>query len=446
MSAKLKLTSWIAISMFILSTVTMAFIIWVNEADVVDDAIERLTETVLHNEDSFEFERGSIDWEDVDFYTRGVYCAFYDEKGSLLRGMTVDELGPGDIAFDEYELQTVTVDGDTFYIYDAYLEIADISKIWIRGIVPENDDSGIMHTISVMAYTLLPSLLILSVAGGWLISKRAFAPMEELTKTANSIKDGDDLTKRIDLQTGGSEMVALGRTFDDMFDRLERSFNAERQFSSDASHELRTPIAVIKAYCDRARRKASSREDFLGAVDVIEAQADKMSELVSQLLSLTRLQQGTELYPMVTEDLSLLVNEVCDDFAPAEARGISLTRDIQTGVTAELNAFLMARLLQNLLQNAFKYGRENGSIGVCLRESGGAISLSVSDDGIGIAPEDRDKIWQRFWQADTSRSGDGGSGLGLAMVAEIARLHGGSMSLESAPDKGSTFTLTLKKQ
>ena len=168
-----------------------------------------------------------------------------------------------------------------------------------------------------------------------------------------------------------------------------------------------------------------------------------MSELVQSLLSLTRMQQGTERYPLRRGDLSEFVASCCGEFVPAEARGITLTADIEPDIELEYNHALISRVVQNLLQNAYKYGREGGHIAVALHRAGDKAVLTVRDDGIGIAQEDQERIWQRFWQADASRGEDGGTGLGLAMVKEITQFHGGTVAVESALGQGSTLSVIL---
>lgn len=442
MSAKLRLTGWFTFMMLVLCIITTVFVLVISDADVTDDAAERLIRIVLDNEDSFEFEHGGFDWSSIDFYKRGVFTAFYTDDGELMRGSTVDGIGPDDLPFSEYELRTFTVGDTDYYIYDACVDMS-IARPWIRGVIQANDDNGLMHTIKMLTYILLPALLILSTGIGWLMACRTFRPMEQIMHTANSINDAGDLTRRVDLHGGSAEMQELSRTFDSMFERLERSLSAERQFASDASHELRTPITVIMAQCDRARRKDQSREDFLKSIDVIDEQAHGMSELVQQLLSLTRLQQGTDRYPLAEGDISAFTTACCEAFVPAQERGISLDTDIAPELIARFNPALMSRIIQNLLQNAYKYGRDDGHISVRLFRDGKFVRLCVSDDGIGIAPEDQDRIWRRFWQGDPSRGEDGGSGLGLAMVKEMAEFHGGSAAVESTPGSGSCFTVSL---
>lgn len=442
MSAKLRLTLWFTLMVFILAAMVLVFVLVINSAAITDDPAERLVKTVLRNADDVEFDNGRFDWEDLELYRRGVYCSFYSTAGDLLLAAEDPGMTALSLPFEKNIIRTVNIGGQDYFCYDSYVDM-DITGIWIRGLVSSSDRSGLMHTIIVLTCTLLPALMALTLGGGWIIALDAFRPMEKILSAADSISDGGDLTARVGLKRGPTEMRRLSRAFDRMFARLELSFNAERQFASDASHELRTPITVILAECDRAKRKDKSPEDFLASIAVIEEQGKHMSELVQQLLGLTRIQHGTDRYPMRRSDLSIFVESCCGEFMPHDSRGISLETDIKPGIEADFNPALMSRVVQNLLQNAYKYGRENGHILVGLEQRGGRALLRVRDDGIGIAPEDQDKIWQRFWQADTSRGEDGGSGLGLAMVKEIAEFHGGRASVDSEPGKGSTFMVEI---
>lgn len=155
---------------------------------------------------------------------------------------------------------------------------------------------------------------------------------------------------------------------------------------------------------------------------------------------MTRLDQGTERANFTEADISALTKSICQE---QTEEGYTLHCDIEENIIALIDVSLISRLLQNLLDNAVKYGRPNGGIWVSLCKKEGEIQLSVKDDGMGIPAEHREKIWQRFYQADPSRSGDNGAGLGLSMVKKIAEIHGGYMSLESEEGKGSTFTLHL---
>lgn len=441
MSAKLRLTAWFTLMVLLLAAMVLVFVLVINSSSITDDPAGRLVRMVMHNADEVEFDRGRFEWDDLDPCRRGVYCSFYDVEGNLLFG-AVPEGIVLDMPLDPGILRTFRFGEEEYYLYDCYVDM-DISGIWIRGIVSTSDRSGLMHTILVLTCTLLPALLVVTIGGGWLIARSAFKPMEDILTAADSISDGNDLTARLNLRRGPTEMRRLSRAFDRMFSRLEHSFNTEKQFASDASHELRTPITVILAECDRAKRKDETKEDFLSSIQVIEEQGRHMSELVQQLLSLTRMQHGTDKYPMRRADLSVFVESCCGEFVPADSRGITLTTDIQKGVEASYNPALMSRVIQNLLQNAYKYGRENGHIWLSLRSEGRGAVLEVRDDGIGIAKEDQSRIWQRFWQADSARGDESGSGLGLSMVKEIAEFHGGRAEVESELGKGSTFSVKI---
>lgn len=441
LSAKVRLTAWFTLMILLLSAMVLVFVFVINGASVTDDPAGRLVKVVQRNAQHIEFDAGRFEWEEIDFYRRGVYCSVFDTDGNLLRG-AVPEGAEIDLPFAPSVVRAVHTSDADYFVYDVFLDMT-VTSLWIRGVIDQADRSGLMHTIMVLTWTLLPAILILSIGGGWLIAYNAFRPMETIVQRAGSISDGHDLSARLNLKRGPSEMRLLGRTFDRMFARLEASFNAERQFASDAAHELRTPVAVILAQCDRTRRKDKTSEDFLKSVDVIEAQGHRMSELIDQLLSLTRLQQGVDRYPLREADLSEFLLALNEEFVPLAERGITRTADIETGILARFNPTLMARIVQNLLQNAYKYGKEGGHVALSLKKEDGAAVLRVADDGIGIAPEDLDKIWQRFWQADASRGEDGGSGLGLAMVREMAEFQGGTASVESALGEGSTFTVTL---
>lgn len=441
LSAKVRLTAWFTLMILLLSAMVLVFVFVINGASVTDDPAGRLVKVVQRNASHIEFDNGGFEWNDIDFYRRGVYCSVFDAEGKLLRGAAMED-AEIDVPFEPSVVRTVAVDKVTYFVYDVFVDMS-VTQLWIRGIIDSADRSGLMHTIMVLTWTLLPAILILSVGGGWLIARGAFRPMETIVQRAGSISDGEDLSARLDLNRGPSEMRLLGHTFDRMFARLEKSFNAERQFASDAAHELRTPVAVILAQCDRARRKDKTSEDFLKSLDVIESQGHRMSELIDQLLSLTRLQQGVDRYPLREADLSEFLAALNDEFVPLNERGITRTAEIEPGVIARFNPTLMARIVQNLLQNAYKYGKDGGHVALTLKTEDGAAVLRVADDGIGIASEDIDKIWQRFWQADASRGEDGGSGLGLSMVREMAEFMGGTARVESVPGTGSTFTVAL---
>lgn len=314
-------------------------------------------------------------------------------------------------------------------------------SVWIRGIVPVSAASGAYSTLTKAALYVIPAFIIISAIGAYVISKRTIRPIEKITKSAQEISSGSDLTKRIELSTGKDEIYTLAETFNEMFERLQTSFESEKQFTSDASHELRTPLAVIKAECDFALSDMANAEDKEEALVSVSEQTEKMTRLVNALLSLTRTEQGTQRFNFEDADLSTLVEEICSDYKTD--KGIKINADIQSGISMNMDVSLISRLLENLLSNAVRYGRENGYINVSLSKKENNIILSVKDNGIGIKEEDLQKIWGRFYRTDSSRSNSEGFGLGLALVERIAALHAGKCGVKSVYGEGSEFEIVF---
>ena len=439
MSAKFRLTAWISLMMLLMFAASMTLIIVTDKHIVTTDPDGRVVDVVWRNVRHIEYDNMRFDWEDIDYFRQGVYCAVYNVDGTLLKGAFPNGFSDDGLDFKNSSVRTVTQNGREYYVYDLKWDM-DVTTLWIRGIVDATENYNSMSTILTLTFTVLPGIIILGILGGWLISKYTFKPIDYITEKVASISGGDDLSARVGLKKGSREMRKLSDTFDDMFGRLEASFESEKKFVSDASHELRTPTTVIMAECDAAKKKADTKEEFLRALSVIQEQGGKMSHMITQLLSITRLEQGTERIRMKQADLSVFTESCCSEFVPKDSRGITVETDIEPGVVTEFDLGLMSRVIQNLLENAYKYGKENGHIMVSLRREGGEALLSVKDDGIGISDEDRENIWKRFWQADPSRGEDEGVGLGLSMVKQICEFHGGGIDVVSAVGQGSTFT------
>ena len=337
----------------------------------------------------------------------------------------------------------MTVDGTPFLVYDLFVQ-TDEGDVWLRGLTSADNDFSAARIITILAIVILPAIVVVAAVLGWFIARHAFKPVRQITDTVDAINDGTDLTARIGLHRGRDEIHRLAATFDRMFDRLERSFDSEKRFASDASHELRTPVAIIIAECEYARENAETVEDYRESLDVVERQGRRMSTIINQLLNITRLDQGTQPINRERADFSELADVVTDETARASGKALNVIKDIDVGVEAEIDVGLMSRLAQNLVENACKYTPEGGTVRVSLKRDGTRLVFTVSDTGVGISKRDLPHIWERFWQADSSRGVDRGSGLGLAMVKQIADAHGGTLSVKSEPGKGSEFTYSME--
>lgn len=441
LSIKTRVTIYFTLMMLLIVVLVMGTILIAGRG-VISDSAEGTLIDVIHDEiDDVEYEDGYLDLDDLDFYRHNVYVQVYDAMGELLGGAGTNDFA-GSSEFKNGEIRSVTIDGAECLVYDLFIPDVD-GGVWLRGITSVDNDFSAARVITILALILLPILVVLAAVIGWFIARHAFKPVRQITDTVDAINEGSDLTARIGLRRGRDEIHRLAATFDRMFDRLERSFDAEKRFASDASHELRTPVAIILAECEYARENAKTVEDYRESIEVVERQGRRMSTLINQLLNITRMDQGTQAINREKADFSELAEVVTDETVRASGKDLTLTKDIDPGITAPIDVGLMSRLVQNLVENACKYTPDGGSVTVSLKSDGKNLTFTVADTGIGIAKRDLSHIWERFWQADTSRGVDRGSGLGLAMVKQISDAHGGSLSVESEPGRGSTFTYTM---
>ncbi len=384
--------------------------------------------------------------EGIDGYTP--YEGDLDKKGE---GCALTYAEALDIALKDKGIAAESVVLITAKVYEYYdnplyeLEFYSAEKayedVWVRGIVRADSEDGIWSTITIAALLLLPLYVAVASFLGYRIAKKSMKPIKELRKTANEIQSGQDLSKRIEINDRDPDIRNLSDSFNNMIERLDASFSAQRHFTSDASHELRTPVSVILAECEY-QLSEDLDEEVRESIESINKQALSMKNLITQLLSFTKIEQGSHRFEMSEENLSEIVKSVAEDIAKIGTKDIDIICDVQDNITMTMEVSLMARLAENLISNAVRYGRENGFVKASLTRQGTDIVFSVEDNGIGIAEGDMDKIWQRFYRVDKAHSReDGCSGLGLAMVKQIAELHGGRVSVTSEIGKGSTFTV-----
>ncbi len=442
LSIKTRVTIYFTL-MMVLVVVLVFGVILIAGRGVISDTAEGTLLDVVHDEiDDVEFDGGFLDLDELDFYRHNVYVQAYSADGEFLGGAGTNDFD-GEEEFHNGEMRQVTIDGSPFLVYDLLVQ-TDAGSVWLRGITSAENDFSAARVITILALILLPVLVVITAVVGWFIARHAFKPVRQITDTVDAINDGDDLTARIGLRRGRDEIHRLAATFDRMFDRLERSFDSEKRFASDASHELRTPVAIILAECEYARQNAQTVDDYRESLEVVERQGRRMSTLINQLLNITRMDQGTQVISREDADFSELADVVADETVRASGKALEVEKDIAPGVHANVDVGLMSRLVQNLVENACKYTPEGGRVRVSLAAAEGRLTLTVADNGIGIAKRDLPHIWERFWQADSSRGVDKGSGLGLAMVKQIADAHGGALSVESEPGRGSTFTFCME--
>lgn len=314
--------------------------------------------------------------------------------------------------------------------------------IWVRGVMKSDSEDAIWDTITVLALLVLPAFIALGAIIGDSIAKRSLAPIKQLNETVSQTQSGDDLTRRITAGDSDPDINSLADNFNKMFGRLQASFEAQRHFTSDASHELRTPVAVVLAESEYQLSEENLSADVRESFETIHSQASSMQKLISQLLQFARMEQGSIRPELESGNFSELLSSVCDNVGRVQDKNITLIKDIAPDVMCNMDIGLMTRLCDNLISNAFRYGKDGGFVKVSLGKEDDKVILKVEDNGIGISKENLEKIWLRFFRVDKARSREEGcSGLGLPMVKVIAELHGGEVCAESEENKGSIFTV-----
>lgn len=442
LSVKSRLTIWLTLLMAALSGLLLAFMLSISSAVAAQSAMDQLSRTVRGNLSHISTAEGRLNLgEDFQFYQGGVSTLIYSSGEALLAGQLPVSFTARE-PFQSGLIRTISCGQERYLVLDLWLPAGWEDGVWVRGLLEAPDRDQITGQMLAVALAALPAFLLLAALGSWWIVRRSFRPLDRITAAAAAINEARDLSGRIALPPGRDEFSRLAATFDQMFERLERSFEAEKQFTADASHELRTPVSIIQGACEYGLKYDETPEERRETLTMIHRQAARMSSLITQLLRMTRLDQGTELARLERVDLGELVRSLCREQNYDPQR---LCLELEEGAAARADPALLARLVQNLLDNAFKYGRPEGHVWVSVAQGEKELLLSVRDDGAGIPAEEQDKVWQRFYQADQSRGEDSGVGLGLAMVRQIALAHGGHMTLESVPGVGSNFTLHLPR-
>ena len=311
---------------------------------------------------------------------------------------------------------------------------------------------------SVIATTII---ILLSSVCTYFLTKKTLTPLQKLTSEVSQIQ-AQNLSTQLAVPNSKDEIAQLTSSFNEMLARLDNAFSTQKQFSANAAHELRTPLAVLQTNLEVFEKKQEPEMvEYRQLFTMIKEQTARLSQLVGTLLDMTNLKSVPR-----TDHVSLeeLVDEVFCDLDPvAEKAGISIhfddssSQDLHTDVhTPDASALnnnirnitgsyvLLYRAVYNLVENAIKYNRPNGSVTVSVKEKNGQAMILVKDTGIGISPENQKKIFDPFFRVDKSRSrAMGGAGLGLALVDSIAREHGGSVKVLESNEKGSIIALML---
>jgi two-component system, OmpR family, sensor kinase len=336
---------------------------------------------------------------------------------------------------------------------DGELETASATVRYLA--VPITRDDGAVQGVFVVAASLsaerdevidavrlaaivLVSVLLIASGLAWVVASRVLAPLRLLTDTARSITE-TDLTRRIP-ESGNDEIAELARTFNAMLDRIQSAFSSQRAFVSDASHELRTPITIVRGHLELLGDDPVERRETIA---LVTDELDRMSRFVDDLLLLARAERD-DFLRVEALDLGALTDELLDKAVALGQRRWAVESRGEAVLVGDRQRLTQA--MMGLAQNAVQHTREGDPVWIGSAVAEGEASLWVRDTGPGIPRADQERIFERFARASASRRRSGGAGLGLSIVRAIAEAHGGRVELSSPPGAGSTFTLVIPLQ
>ena len=353
--------------------------------------------------------------------------SFFISRSAILY---MDEIGNSAIAIlPNTDIPTTTTD-ELQVVLNPKSVVADTVK-----------NTQIEFWIKSLAITLIITLTVSFLM--YLIVGYALYPLRELTSQIEDIQ-AKNLKEPILSKSNSTEIERLTLAFNRLLLRLEETFATQRQFSANAAHELRTPLAVMSTKFEVFEKNKNPDEaDYKEAIGMARSQTDRLSHVIDILLEMTELQSAPKSDSI---SLSEITEEViCDLVAVAEKKSISLVQDDGEARLTGSDT-LVYRAIYNLIENAIKYNKEDGKVSVAITEDENFAKVIITDTGSGIVREDWDKIFEPFFRVDKSRSRSmGGAGLGLALVKEIAVRHGGDVKVIESSNKGSSIELSLSK-
>lgn len=345
-------------------------------------------------------------------------------------------------------VRDVVCDGVEYYLYDRpIIKRDDTGKsdtiAYVRSMVDRSNLSSGYRTLKYASYICGVVIVAISTLVALIFSRRLTEPIKQICETSEHIGLEKDLSQRMEYDGMFQEIGILAEANNRMLDRLEEMFEQQKQFSSDVTHELRTPVSVIMAQCQYARKHIHDEKEFAEAFSLIERQVKKTNAIISQILQLSRLDQDRVRIDFEYVDLRDIVEEVCENEKLSNEKNVRLNLSMEKA-EARVDVGLIMTAIRNLVDNAMKYSEENGAVDITLTKKDGQVKLMVKDYGCGMSENVKKHIFDRFYRADQARNSEG-FGLGLSITARIVEIHKGKLSVESEEKKGSTFTLTLSE-
>ncbi len=373
----------------------------------------------------------------------------FDADGALIaqsRGLArhgVPQRPPAELGF---EIRYGTGGTAGFPLRLAWQKVAIGSHTLVLCVAdPQRKFEGVLRAFTTVLLLSTPLILALATACGLWLGRRALVPVARITDDARAITESN-LSARLAVPSSQDELQQLSETLNAMLERIEQSFTRTRQFTADASHELRAPMTLIYTAAQYSLRRERSREELVDSMQKILRESQRTTALIDDLLLLARGDAGRESATLEVIDAGPLLRDAAGQAtAMAAAKGISVSLQLEAdGLPVRANEAQLRRLLLILIDNALKYTPSGGRVTIAGRVDATAVTISIADTGAGISPDDLPHVFERFWRADKVRSREaGGTGLGLTIAKQIAELHGADLGVQSEVGRGSVFSIRL---
>ncbi len=338
--------------------------------------------------------------------------------------------------------ETIRVNDTLFRQLIRPIEAQETADFVLRLAAPLTELYSRLHDLTLILVVSVTAALFLSALSVYLITRLAFKPMVRMVDTAERIS-ASSLHHRLTTPNTRDEVRRLADALNEMMSRIEDAFNSQRQFVADASHELRTPLTVIYSELEFLKRHVEDKKSREG-IDAALSETDRLSRLVDQLLLLARIDARKlvlDIQPVRLDELLIDITKMLQ--APAESNNIRLELHIDEAIEIGGDAEKLRRVFLNITQNALKYSPPGGQVFISLGKEGGMATVTIRDQGPGIAAADLPNIFKRFYRASTARAEREGSGLGLAIAKELVEAHGGRITIASEPGAGTTIRINL---
>ncbi len=368
--------------------------------------------------------------------------AIIEVNGNIIPGETeflILDYPPESGNFKEVEIE----DMGRWYFYDEPIYYQGEMIGWVRISRSISHITQTLNNIKIVIFTATPIYILIVSTSSLFLATRALLPIDSITKTANSI-ERENLSRRIKIPMAKDEVGRLAITFNRMIARLETSFNKERQFTADASHELRTPIAIISARSEEALVK-NKLKDYREALEVIIDESKRLGFLISQLLLLARSDEGGDNLNIENLNLRIIAEGVINEMKDlAGKKEVKIFLNPGPDIEIKADQTLITMLFIDIIDNAIKYNKKGGSISVDLKEDKDFGSIIITDTGIGISEKNLPNIFDRFYRVDKART-ERSTGLGLSIVQSIVKVHGGNIKVKSKMGIGTKFKINIIK-